>query len=71
MRIIVHKFEILVLEIEDALYFRIYLHLRKLARLTAELKLDLLEMVEIDMGVSGRMDEVSRLKAANLSYHHG
>ena len=71
MRIIVHKFEILVLEIEDALHLRIYLHLRKLARLTAELKLDLLEMVEIDVGVSGRMDEVSRLKAAYLSYHHG
>ena len=33
MRIIVHEFEVLVLEIEYALHFRIYLHLRQLARL--------------------------------------
>ena len=33
MRIIVHEFKVLVLEIEYALHFRIYLHLRQLARL--------------------------------------
>ena len=64
MRIILDKFEVLELEIKDALYLRIYLHLRKLARLTGELKGNLLEVICIDVSIAGSMYKLSWLKTA-------
>lgn len=69
--IIVHEFEILIFKVKYTLDFRIYLHFRQGTRLAAELGRNLLEMILIDMRVSSRMHEFSRLKAAYLSYHHG
>ena len=71
IRVVVHELEVFIPEGEDILHFRIDLHLRQLARLTAELGRDLLEMVHIDVGVARRMHEFSRLEAAYLSDHHG
>jgi hypothetical protein len=71
MRIILYQFEVLELEIKDALYLRIYLHLRKLARLTGELECHLLEVVCINVSVACGMDKFTRLQATYLSNHHG
>ena len=37
MRTIIHQFKVFVLEVEDVLYIRVNLHLRKRARLAGEL----------------------------------
>ena len=66
MRIIVHKFEILVLEVEDTLYLRIYLHLRQGTRLAGKLKLHLLEMVGVDVGITCSVYKFTRFKTADL-----
>ena len=71
VRIVIYELEILVFEVEDTLDLRVDLHLRKSARLAAELGRNLLEMIDIDMRISGSMDEFARLKAANLGNHHG
>ena len=71
MRIIFNQFEILVLEVKDTFDFRIYLHLRKLARLTGELKGNLLEVIGLDVSIAGSMYKLSWLKTANLGNHHG
>ena len=71
IRIIIYEFEILVLEIEDALHIRIYLHLRELARLAGELQGHLLEVICINMGITGSVNEFSRLQTAYLCDHHG
>lgn len=65
--VIIHELEVFVCEVEYVLYVRIDLHLRKGARLTAELGGHLLEMIDIDVSISGRMDEFSRLESAYLS----
>ena len=71
IRVVVNELEVFIPEGEDILYFRIDLHLRQLARLTAELSRNLFEVVDIDVGVSCGMDEFTRLKAAYLRDHHG
>ena len=68
MWIVFCKFEILVLEVEDTLDLRINLHLREFARLAGELKLNLLEVVGIDMGITCRVNKFTWLETAYLSY---
>ena len=70
MWIIIYELEVLILEVEDILHLRIDLHLRKLARLTCELKLHLLEVICINVSVTCSVDELSRLKTAHLRDHH-
>lgn len=70
-RVIAFKGEVLVTETEDVLYFRIDLHYRQGARFARKLEGDLFEMILVDVGVTGCMDEFSRLQAAYLGYHHG
>ena len=71
MRIIFYQFKILILEVKDALDLRIYLHLRKLARLAGKLEGNLLEVICIDVSIAGSMYKLSWLKTAHLSNHHG
>ena len=68
--IVIDEFEVFVFEVEYVFYFRIDLHLREGARLTAELSRHLLEMIYIDMSVSCSVDKFSRLETAYLCNHH-
>ena len=68
--VVIHQGEILVLEVEDGLDLGIDQHLRKGPRLAGELEVNLLEVIGVDMGVACRVDELARLQAADLGYHH-
>ena len=62
--------EVFVLEIEDGLHIGVDAHCRERAGLTGELLADLIEMVQVDVGVACGVDEVAGLQAADLGYHH-
>ena len=62
--------EVLVLELEDVLHVGIDVHSRQGARLAGELQVYLLEVVQVDMRIACRVDEVARLKSADLRHHH-
>ena len=62
--------EVFVLEIEDGLHIGVDAHCRERAGLTGELLADLIEMVQVDVGVAGGVDEVAGLQAADVGYHH-
>ena len=62
--------EVLVLEIVQVLHVWVDAHCREWAGLTGELLADLIEMVQVDVGVAGGVDEVAGLQAADLGYHH-
>ena len=62
--------EVFVLEIEDGLHIWVDAHCRERAGLTGELLADLIEMVQVDVGVAGGVDEVAGLQAADVGYHH-
>ena len=67
--VVVRELEVLVLEVEDALDIRIEVHVRQRARLTRKLKLNLIEVIEVNVGVTHRVDKIARLKACHLSHH--
>ena len=69
MGIVVDEFEVLVLEIEEALHIGIEFHLRQGTGLTRQLKLRLLDMVQIEVGVARRVDKVASLIACDLRHH--
>ena len=62
--------EVLVLEIVQVLHVWVDAHCRERAGLTGELLADLIEMVQVDVGVAGGVDEVAGLQAADVGYHH-
>ena len=68
--LIVFEMEILDAEVTDVLDLWVKHHLRQWQRLARELELDLIEMVEIDVGVTESMDKRARLKACDLCHHH-
>ena len=68
--LIAFEVEILDAEVADVLDFRVEHHLRQWQRLARELEVDLIEMVEIDVGIAERVDEGARLKASDLCHHH-
>jgi len=70
MWIIPLQAEILVLEIEDRPALRVDDHLRQRPRRAGELKLGLFEVVEVEMRVSQRVDELPRLQISHLRHHH-
>ena len=63
------ELEVFVSEAEDILYVGIDDHSWKLLRLTGELQTGLLQMVEVEMGVAGRVDEFTRLEPGDLRHH--
>ena len=69
MWVVVDQFEVLKLEVEDALHLRIDFHLRKCPWLTAKLELHLFQVVQIDMGIPQGMYKVPCLQSGNLGYH--
>ena len=70
MGIVVDELEVLVLEIEERLDVGIDLHLGEGTGLTGELETGLLEVVQIEMGVTRGVDEVTGLEACHLRHHH-
>ena len=69
MWIVANQLEVLVLEVEEALYIRIDLHRRQWTRLTCELQLCLFDVVQIEVGVACGVNEVTRLIARYLCHH--
>ena len=70
MGIVVDELEVLVLEVEERLDVGINLHLGEGTGLAGELETGLLEVVQIEMGVTRGVDEVTGLEACHLCYHH-
>ena len=67
--IVTNEFEVLVLEIEEALDVGVEFHLGQGTRLTGQLELRLLDVVQIEMGVACGVDEVTGLITCDLSHH--
>ena len=68
--IVVDEFEVLVLEVKEGLDVGVDLHLGQGSGLAGELELGLLDVVQIEMGVTGGVDEVTGLETCDLGHHH-
>ncbi len=66
---VVGKLKVFILEIEEIFDFRVQVHLWQRTRLTGELQFRLINMVEIKMGITGRVDEVPCFQASYLCHH--
>ena len=69
MGIVVDELEVLVLEVEERLDVGIDLHLGQGTGLTSELETGLFDVVQIEVGVAGGMDEVAGLVTGHLCHH--
>ena len=69
MRVVANEFEIFVVEVEDARDVRINLHRGQGTRLTRQLKLGLLDVVQVEVGVTSGMDEVAWFETCDLCHH--
>ena len=69
MKLIVLDDKILVLVIEKAIRLARDVKCREGVRLTAELKLNLLEMIAVNMAVTARPDKVTHLETTLLGNH--
>lgn len=67
--VIALQLKVLELEIKDILDIRIDLHRRQGTRLTGELQLSLLDMVQVEMRVTSGMDELTCLQSRHLCHH--
>lgn len=70
MRIVGLEGEILEPKREEVRHLRIENHARKPARLTSQLKLRRLDVVQVEVRVPQRVDEFSGAKVGDLSDHH-
>ena len=52
MRVVIYQFEIFILEVEDALHVRVYLHLRQRAWFAGKLQFHLLQMIQINVRIT-------------------
>ena len=52
MWIVIYQFEIFILEVEDALHIRVYLHLRQRTWFAGKLQFDLLQMIQINVRIT-------------------
>ncbi len=68
--IVVDELEVLVLEVEKRLDVGVDFHLGQGTGLTGELETGLLDVVQIEMGVTCGVDEVTGLVACHLGHHH-
>ena len=71
MRIISLKLEVLILEVEYALYIGVDYHLGQRTRLTGELQTCLVKVVQIEVGITCGMDEITGFESGYLRHHHG
>ena len=69
MRVVIHNFKILILEVVNFFHRRIQFHLRQRTRFARELQLRLLDVVRVKMQVAERVDEFARLQPADLRDH--
>ena len=69
MRVVANEFEILVMEVEDVFDIWINLHRRQGTWLTSQLELGLLDVIQVEVGVTSGMDEVARLETSDLCHH--
>ena len=69
MRIVANEFEVLVLEIKETLHIGIEFHLRQGTWLTGKLKLGLFDVVQVEVGVTCGVDEVTSFEARHLCHH--
>ena len=67
--VVADEFEVLVLEIEEALHVGVDFHDGQATGLTGELQLGLLDVVQVEVGVARGMDEVTGLVARHLCHH--
>src|SRR4030067_1002568 len=69
MRVVVEQFEVRVVEVEERLLLRVEAQGRKRPRRALELGPGLLQMVEVQVGVAQRVDELTRLAPRDLCHH--
>ena len=67
--IVVEEFEVLILEVENILHFRVEAHLRKRTRFACELQIGLLHVVQVEVSVARSVNKFAGLKSANLCHH--
>ena len=70
MGIVADEFEVLILEVEERLDVGVDFHCGQGTRLTGELELCLLDVVQVEMGVTRGVDEVAGFVARHLCHHH-
>ena len=68
--IVADELEVLILEVEERLDIGVDLHLGQGTGITGELEPGLLDVVQIEMGVTRGVDEVTGLEARHLGHHH-
>ena len=71
IRVITLQLEILIFEVKYALYIGINDHLGQWTRLAGKLQTGLFQMVQIEVGITCGMDEITRFEACYLRHHHG
>ena len=71
MRVVVNEAEVGVVEIEDARPLGVEAHSGQGARGAAELLAGLLDVVEVEVGVAGGVDQFTGSEAAHLCHHQG
>ena len=69
MWVVTNEFEVLVMEVEDALDVRINLHRGQGARFARELQLGLFDVVQIKVRIACRVDKVTWFEACHLRHH--
>lgn len=70
MGIVVRQFEVLESEVEQVVHRLVETHRRKRAWFTLQLRIDLFEMIEIDVRITERVHEGTRLHVHDLGDHH-
>ena len=70
MWVIVGQGEVLILEREDVLDGGVDVHVGQRSRVSCQLQLGLLDVVEVKGGVASGVDEVTWFETTYLCYHH-
>src|SRR5208337_5629444 len=71
MRVVAGKREVRKGEFENRAHGGVQRHPGKWSRLAPQLLIGLLDVVEVEMHVAERVDELARLKVRDLRHHHG
>ena len=71
MRLVINKFEILVVEIKYIVYLGIDLHLRRRQGVPGQLFVRLLQVIQIQVCITQRVHELARCKTGDPGHHQG
>ena len=69
MGIVAYKLKVFELEVEERLDIGVKLHLWQWSWLSCQLELGLFDMVQVEVGVARRVDEVPSLESRYLCHH--